>query len=549
MEVETVAAEIRYSLKVPSLSSYSEGNELFTEFPMSVCGLRSRWGVKIQPFLSSKPNKPHHINSDIGITLSCLRTNITNPDIDIYCSVVGRGEEHECKLELVKEEEEDGKAPLRRTWQGVLVPRLTLHVYDLLPRDQLTAILRFVIRTDDVWGNNDPLEELSAQIGKLRKGKCPGDVNILTSDGVAISVHSDVLHARSSLLRERILDIPEEITTPKTKKHLQMKENASEIDSETPLSSFFGSDVSSSGYTSNNSSSTNSTSMSDNVSSPNCPKSANVSSPCRAKSVHISSPFHPKSPLRTDRVTSARSGTRVTVASPGHPRSPSHPTGQRHYDGKGFSSASGDKRPYSPSKFSPSKRPSPKVTQDSPCRRILQWEDQVPRSRQASSFPQLSCDSVNSSTSSSAFSKSPLKELELNIQRSPGRGRTVKVNMSASVAEAMLDWIYMGESSDLAQLAKPLLVAGKRHGVEGLVVACEQHLAATLTPATAPHTLLLAHKYSADSLCSATMKYAVSRAKDVTSQPSWATVASRSPALMTKFSRLLALHAHPGRKR
>ncbi|KAK8392529.1 hypothetical protein O3P69_014722 [Scylla paramamosain] len=436
MEVETVAAEIKYTLKVPSLSSYSEGNELFTEFPMSVCGLRSRWGVKIQPFLSSKPNKPHHINSDIGITLSCLRTNITNPDIDIYCSVVGRGKEHECKLELVKEEEEDGKAPLRRTWQGVLVPRLALHVYDLLPHDQLTAILRFVIRTDDVWGNNDPLEELSAQIAHTA---------------------------------------PSQSTFP----------------------------------------------------------------------VH----FIPKSPLRTDRVTSARSGARVTVTSPGHPRTPSHPTGQKHYDGKGFSSASGDKRPYSPSKFSPSKRPSPKVTQDSPCRRILQWEDQVPRSRQASSFPQLSCDSVNSSTSSSAFSKSPLKELELNIQRSPGRGRTVKVNMSASVAEAMLDWIYMGECSDLAQLAKPLLVAGKRHGVEGLVVACEQHLAATLTPATAPHTLLLAHKYSADSLCSATMKYAVSQGMEVTSQPSWATVASRSPALMTKFSRLLALHAHPGRKR
>ena len=208
MEVETVAAEIKYTLKVPDLSSYSEGNELYTEFPLSVCGLRSRWGVRIQPFLSSKPNKPHHINSDIGITLSCLRSSIINPDIDIYCNIVGRGEEHESKLESVKEEE-DGKAPLCCTWQGVLVPRLALHVYDLLPHDQLTAILRFVVRMDDVWGSADPLEELSSQIGKLRNGKYPGDVSILTSDGVAISAHSHVLHARSSLLRERILDIPE----------------------------------------------------------------------------------------------------------------------------------------------------------------------------------------------------------------------------------------------------------------------------------------------------------------------------------------------------
>ncbi|XP_045107008.1 uncharacterized protein LOC123501957 isoform X2 [Portunus trituberculatus] len=530
MEVETVAAEIRYSLKVPNLSSYCEGNELYTEFSLSVCGLRSRWAVKVQPFLSSKPNKPHPLNSDIGITLSCLGSSITNPDIDIYCSIVGRGEEHESKLELVKEEE-DGKATQYCTWQGVLVPRLALHVYDLLPHDQLTALLRFVIRTDDVWGNDDPLEELSTQIGKLRKGKCPGDVSILTSDGVTICAHSHVLHARSSLLRERILDVPEEITSLSIKKH-QMKENVSEIDSQTPLSSFFGSDVSSSGYTSNTLSSTNSTSMSLNVSSPNHPKSVNISSPLQPKSANlfspncnklakVSSPYRPKSanisspsisrsPLRTDRVT-PRSGGRVTVASPGRLLTPSHSTGQRRCHGGISSSAPADKRPYSPSKVSPSKRLSPKVSQDMPCHRILQWEDQLPKSRQPSPLPPLFCDSVNSSSSSSAFSKSALKELELNIQRSPGRDHTVKLNMSASVAEAMLDWIYTGECSDLAHLAKPLLVAGKRHGVEGLVVACEQYLAATLTPATAPHILLLAHKYSAHSLCSASMKYAVSR--------------------------------------
>ena len=68
-----------------------------------------------------------------------------------------------------------------------------------------------------------------------------------------------------------------------------------------------------------------------------------------------------------------------------------------------------------------------------------------------------------------------------------------------------------GVCSDLDSLAKPLLVGGQRHGVKGLVRACEQHLAATLTPATAPHILLLAHKYSANSLCSATMNYAVNQ--------------------------------------
>ena len=38
------------------------------------------------------------------------------------------------------------------------------------------------------------------------------------------------------------------------------------------------------------------------------------------------------------------------------------------------------------------------------------------------------------------------------------------------------------------------------------------------------------------------------QAKEVTGQPLWSTVASRAPALMTEFSRLLALHAYRGRR-
>lgn len=41
----------------------------------------------------------------------------------------------------------------------------------------------------------------------------------------------------------------------------------------------------------------------------------------------------------------------------------------------------------------------------------------------------------------------------------------------------------------------------------------------------------------------------IPKAKEVTCQPSWATVATTAPALVTEFSRLLAQHSHPGRKR
>lgn len=531
MEVEAITGEVKYSLRVPHLSTYTGDDNLTTEFSLSMGGLRSRWQATIQPFLPAKPHKPHDMNSDVGITLTCLRSSIAFPHIDISCNVVGRGQAHEKKLEQVDE----------GTWQGVLVPRLALHVFDLLPQDTLTATLRFIVRSDDVWRFSDPLEDLSAELRDLQKGKY-SDVTILTTDGVAIPAHSLILHARSDLLQgtphevNHSLDSLEEHMTPKTKRERP----------ETPLDSTFGSDLLSlSGYHSLTASSLSSSS----VSSPSessllgatVPSASPVVSSCtprrRFTPTHSTGDKRNLSPCKFS--SSKRLTPRVTSASP----VPNNPTPRRLFTPI---HSTGDKRILSPCKFSPSKHPVPRITPSSPRRRVLQRENETPRRSPA---PPVSCQSVHSSTSAcSPSSKAPLKEVEVNVPRSVG-GHTLRLNMSASVARAMLDWIYTGECSELRRLAKPLLVGGTRHGVDGLVEACEQHLAAALTPAAAPHTLLLAHKYSADALLAATMKYAVTQAKEVTCQPSWATVATTAPALITEFSRLLAQHSHPGRKR
>lgn len=52
-------------------------------------------------------------------------------------------------------------------------------------------------------------------------------------------------------------------------------------------------------------------------------------------------------------------------------------------------------------------------------------------------------------------------------------------------------------------------MAGIRHGMGGLTRACEDHLAAALTPASAPDVLYLAHKYGATSLREDALEYAV----------------------------------------
>lgn len=400
MEIAAVAGEVRYSLRIPYLSTYSEEDHLTSEFSLSLGGLRSRWQVTLQPFLSAKPNKAHDMNSDIGITLSCLTSNITSPDIDIYCNVVGRGQAHEKKLDHMVEDlnVSDHVTP---TWQGVLVPRLALHVFNLLPQDTLTATLRFVVRADDVWRFNDPLEEMSAQLGELRTGKY-SDVTIVTSDGATLPAHSLILNARSELLQadneaKCSPDSFEKHTTPQSVKchKTERKQPA------TPIDSMLGSDMSSlSGYHS--------------LSSSSC----------------VSSPLgRPESSLVG----------RVTPASP----APSIPTPRRLFTP---SNTMGEKRFLSPCKSSPSKRPAPKVT-SSPRRRVFQQENETPK---RSPLPPLSCHSVNSTSSSSSTtpSKAPLKKLEIWMPRYEV-SQTVKVNMSSSVAKAMLDWIYTGETVHL----------------------------------------------------------------------------------------------------
>lgn len=452
MEVEAISGEVKYCLRIPHLSTYTEDDELTTKFSLSMGGLRSRWQVTVQPFLPSKPHKPHDMNSDVGITLTCLGSSIAFPHIDIYCNVAGRGQAHDKKVEQVTGTMRvGGHAP--PTWQGVLVPRLALRVFDLLPQDTLTATLRFVVRADDVWRFDDPLEELSTQLKELRKGKY-SDITILTSDGAAIPAHSSILRARSELLRgtshevKRSPDIYDELTTTKSEKERP----------ETPLSSTFGSDLS---YLSGYHSLSHSSLSSSGVFSP----SGHQESSLVGVKITSASPFNAptprrlftpsdttgedkrdlspcKSPLSTPKrlftsslttgdkrnLSPCKSSISSTSNTPRRPFSPSQ--------------ATGDKRNHSPCKSSSNKRPTPRVTPSSPRRRILQRENETPR---RSPFPPVPCQSVHSSTSCTP-SKAPLKEMEVNVPRLAA-GHTLNLNMSASVARAMLDWIYTGEAN------------------------------------------------------------------------------------------------------
>ncbi|KAG7161600.1 uncharacterized protein LOC121874895 [Homarus americanus] len=519
MEVEKTVAEVHYTVKIPQLSTYKELSHTFTtDFPLSLNGLRTLWRLTVTPFLRENGcGSDDPINRNIGISLECLKCNINRPGIEVFCSVSGR-DEHEKQLT----QSNDGLM-----WEGILVPRLALRIFKLLDDDQLTANLRFLVPGTDLSRAVDSLKNLSCQMKEVYKSGRYCDVEVITSDGVRLPAHRAVLRTRSNLLKEaksgkRFCEtdstantpLPEP-DTPRVECHLTRPE--------TPINSTFGSI--SSGYQSV-------ASLSPDSSDSNTCR--NMASPCLGH----------KSPMKASR-TPAGTPSKVTFAPHTTTASPvkcSYTFSERVFSP---SRATQSKRLLASSTTSPSKRTN--APSNSPMKRAYTPKEVVTRRlnqlHTQDTKNDLHCHENCPSPKCSNTPRSPLKEV--NNTRVDGAAElTVRVNMSASVTQHLLEWIYTGECRDLGGVARPLMVAGLRHGVLDLARACEEHLAAALTPNTAPELLRLADKYGAATLREATLQYALTHAAEVTAQPSWACVASHAPTLILEFSRRLALHTY-----
>lgn len=540
MELEKGVAEVNYTVRIPHISSYKELSQAFTaDFPLCVNGLRTSWRLTITPFLKDggcDSQKP--VNRNIGISLRCLKCNVNHPDMEIYCSVSGR-DQHEKQLT------QDHGDELR--WQGILVPRLALGIFKLLVDDQLTARLRFVVKGSDMERAVPSVENLTRHLRELHKTGMYSDMEVITSEGATLPAHRAILHARSSLLQKaavtkrRGTDIATTTSLePDTKDELHHPSC-----SDTPINSTFGSV--SSGY--------------ESVAFPS-PDSSQKSIP----SPQSSPAGGHKSPVKMSRVTTPTSRVHCVphaMASPG--KLPSTPTKQSYSSSRTSSSKrlltptrisptkrfltpsrmSSGRRINNPSASSPVKRPVTSLDAATPRRRLYHHHDEGLKDDPPHPAS-LRADSPSPRLGRCSFSnveRTPLRELNQQQVGGSWEVLTVRVNMSTTVTQQLLEWIYTGECGELGPLARPLMVAGLRHGVADLTLACEQHLAADLTPTNTPDTLLLAHKYGTPTLQQAALQYAVHQAPEVTLQPSWASVAARAPTLMLEFSRRLALHA------
>nr|XP_053651905.1 uncharacterized protein LOC128701951 [Cherax quadricarinatus] len=519
MQVQQSSAEVRYTLTIPQLSSYRQLSQTFTsDFPLSVNGVRTSWRLTLTPFLKDSGCDSHDpINCNVGLSLECLKCSIYLPDIEVHCSVAGR-DQHEKKL---ARSSGDGLK-----WQGILVTRVALRVFKLLEDDVLTANLRFVVCGSDLTRAVDSLENLSRQLVEIHKTGIYSDVEIVTSDGDRLPAHRAVLHARSNLLQKtQKKPGSENISATPLADQGTPKGESNPPRTETPINSTFGS-----------------------MSSQGC------------HSVTFVSPDSSNSNTCRTVLTSTASHTPTKVTFAQHATiSPARCL---------FSpNKTPSKRALTPNTASPSKRllthstPSGKHTHTpsnssvqgahvtknarTPCKKLYHNTadsrdyPQMPATLDPEPFS-AGCDSY----SPTSASRTPLKQLDNHQLSDTTTISSIKVHMSGTVTRQLLQWIYTGDCCELGRLARPLLVAGLRHEVKDLSWACEDHLAAALTPTSTPDMLMLAHKYGSARLQEAALQYALHHAAEVTAEPSWALLAVSAPALIVEFSRRLAHHAH-----
>lgn len=440
MEVEKSVAEVSYTVRIPQLLSHKELNEVFTaDFPLTVNGLRTSWRLTFTPYLKdSGCDSEAPVNQNIGISLHCLKCNVNHPDIEIYCSVVGR-DQHEKKLAQVS-----GNG-LR--WQGILVPRLALGIFKLLVDDQLTARLRFVVNGSDMSRAVPSIENLSRHLRELLKTGMYSDMEVITNEGTRLPAHRAILHARSSLLQKA--EVTKRRGTDGTSTTVSLPETEAtkvEFDvpkSETPINSTFGSV--SSGYQSVTSSSPDSSHKS--VPSPLSSPAKGHRSPTKIS--HVVTPsfrvsFAPQSMSSfTPTFIPCRTPPSKCRLNP----SGTSPT-KRFLTPDRISSS---KRMNTPT-ASPLKRPIGSLEESTPCRKLY---DQSPKDDPHPAAPRTNSPSVHRSRcSSTSVERTPLRELMHQRLGGSREELAVKVNMSATVTQQLLEWIYTGERKFITRTCK-----------------------------------------------------------------------------------------------
>ena len=185
--------KITKSFHLPNLSEYSTGNSVSVDFDINLDDLISEWKLSICPrHLSSNSNQDSLVNCDILITLMCKSANTpikSFDDVIINSYVKGR----ENYPNVIKQKSHN-------EWKSILIPRATLSTLsDLDKENALEFTLEFVISNSILNMAVNSLKTLSLDSKCMLKNSSTYDTCLVTTAGSKFYVHSAVLEARSNL--------------------------------------------------------------------------------------------------------------------------------------------------------------------------------------------------------------------------------------------------------------------------------------------------------------------------------------------------------------
>jgi speckle-type POZ protein len=114
-----------------------------------------------------------------------------------------------------------------------------------------------------------------------------------------------------------------------------------------------------------------------------------------------------------------------------------------------------------------------------------------------------------------------------------GVTKEVKIDdIDPAVFKEMLRYLYTGKTKKMDEdMAEPLFLAADKYQIEGLKDLCEQSLIMKLTIQTVVHYLVLAHLYTAPQLLEVSLKFLVSRKKEISTRPEWKELIQSYPDL------------------
>lgn len=118
-------------------------------------------------------------------------------------------------------------------------------------------------------------------------------------------------------------------------------------------------------------------------------------------------------------------------------------------------------------------------------------------------------------------------------------------DVDPDVVTELLQFVYTGTSTSIDKMADRLLAAADKYALDRLKVMCEEALCQSLSSENAADVLILADRHSAEQLKSKAIDFLNNHVAEVMESPSWSTLVSSHPSLISEVFRALATSHQP----